>query len=85
MGASPARLLFASVHGYLDPFSGAALATRDLLEPRAARGHVCRVLSTGVLDYQAETPLAPILGGLGVPIHRVRAALSRGAGPTSSI
>ena len=32
------RLLFASIHGYLDPSSGAALATRDLLELLAARG-----------------------------------------------
>ena len=26
------RLLFASIHSYLDPSSGAALATRELLE-----------------------------------------------------
>ena len=31
------RLLFASIHSYLDPASGAALATRELLELMAAR------------------------------------------------
>ena len=31
------RLLFASIHSYLDPASGAALATRELLELLAAR------------------------------------------------
>ena len=55
------RLLFASIHGYLDPSSGAPLATRDLLELLAARGVDCRVLSTGVLDYERETPLETVL------------------------
>jgi hypothetical protein len=51
------RLLFASIHSYLDPSSGAALATRDLLELRAARGWNGRAGSCGVLDYGEETPL----------------------------
>ena len=51
------RLLFASIHSYLDPSSGAALATRELLELLAARGWDCRALTCGVLDYQNETPL----------------------------
>ncbi len=34
----PSRLLFASTHSYLDPSSGAALATRELLELLAGRG-----------------------------------------------
>ena len=38
----PHRLLFASIHSYLDPSSGAALATRELLELLAARGWDCR-------------------------------------------
>ena len=31
------RLLFASIHSYLDPSSGAALATREVLELLSAR------------------------------------------------
>ena len=44
------RLLFGSIHCYLDPFSGAALCTRELLELLATRGMDCRVLTTGILD-----------------------------------
>ncbi len=72
------RLLFASIHGYLDPSSGAATATRDLLELLAAQGVDCRVLSTGVLDYFQETPLEPILSELGVPVRQPEAVLSWG-------
>jgi glycosyltransferase involved in cell wall biosynthesis len=72
------RLLFASCHGYIDPSNGAATATRDLLELLAARGVDCRVLSTGVLDYHQETPLAPLLETLDVEVRDVRAGLSAG-------
>ncbi len=72
------RLLFASCHGYLDPSSGAALATRDVLELLAARGVDCRVLSTGVLDYERETPLAAVLDPLGVPYDHATAPLPGG-------
>jgi glycosyltransferase involved in cell wall biosynthesis len=72
------RLLFASCHGYVDHASGAALATRDILAVLAARGVDCRVLSTGVLDYERETPLAPLLDDLGVPVRRAAATLSGG-------
>lgn len=78
MTGAPLRLLFASVHSYIDPSNGAATATRDLLERLAARGHDCRVLSTGVLDYERETPLGPVLEVLDVPIRRVEATLARG-------
>ena len=61
MSVDPLRLLFASVHGYVDPSNGAATATRSLMEMLAARGHDCRVLSTGVLDYAGETPLGEVL------------------------
>ncbi len=44
------RLLFSSIHCYLDPSSGAALCTPELLELLAARGIDCRVLTTGILD-----------------------------------
>jgi glycosyltransferase involved in cell wall biosynthesis len=73
------RLLFASIHSYLDPSSGAALATRDLLELLVARGHDCRSLTAGVLDYERETSLAAVLGPMEVPHVRTRAKLSGGA------
>lgn len=63
----PLRLLFASFHCYIDPSSGAAWATRDLLELLATRGVACRALSAGVLDYDREVPLAAVLAPLGVP------------------
>jgi glycosyltransferase involved in cell wall biosynthesis len=71
-------LLFASIHSYLDPSSGAALATRELLELLASRGWDCRSLTCGVLDYQNETPLEDVLTAVDRPIERARAALSRG-------
>ena len=73
-----ARLLFASVHGYVDHASGAALATRDILSLLAARGVDCRVLSTGVLDYEHETPLASVLESLGVSAEPTPASLGGG-------
>ena len=50
------------------------------MELLAARGVDCRVLTTGVLDYRAETPLGPILAALGVPVRTGRAALAGGGG-----
>jgi hypothetical protein len=72
------RLLFASIHSYLDPSSGAALATREVLQLFAARGWDCRALSCGVLDYAEETPLDDILSTLERPTPRAGAALSLG-------
>jgi glycosyltransferase involved in cell wall biosynthesis len=72
------RLLFASIHGYLDPSSGAALATRELLELLAARGWDCRVLTCGVLDYQRETTLDEVLAAMDLPARCSQAALARG-------
>jgi glycosyltransferase involved in cell wall biosynthesis len=72
------RLLFASTHSYLDPSSGAALATRELLELLAGRGWDCRALACGVLDYQNETPIEDVLASIGRPTPRSGAALSRG-------
>jgi glycosyltransferase involved in cell wall biosynthesis len=72
------RILFASSHGYIDPSSGAALATRDLMELLASRGIDCRVLSTGVLDFARETPLQSVLTPLNVPISRAAATLPGG-------
>ncbi|WP_165070893.1 glycosyltransferase [Paludisphaera rhizosphaerae] len=60
------RLLFASVHGYVDPSSGAACATRDALELLASRGVECRVASTGILSYDRARPVEPLLEAAGV-------------------
>jgi glycosyltransferase involved in cell wall biosynthesis len=72
------RLLFASIHSYLDPSSGAAVATRELLELLAARGWDCRALACGLLDYERETPLDDVLAAMDRSAQRVGASLSRG-------
>ena len=72
------RLLFASVHGYLDPSSGAALGTRDVLELLAARGVDCRALTAGLLDYDRDTPPEAVLGRMGVAYDRAEADLANG-------
>ncbi len=71
------RLLFASIHSYLDPSSGAAMASRELLELLTIRGWDCRVLACGVLDYQRETPLEEALATMELPAARAAAGLSR--------
>jgi len=48
------HILFSSIHCYLDPSSGAALCTRELLERLAGRGMDCRVLTTGILDPEPK-------------------------------
>ena len=70
------RLLFASTHSYLDPSSGAALCTRELLELLAARGMDCRVFCAGVLDHEQETSVDEVLGSLGLSANRLQAELS---------
>jgi len=72
------RLLFASIHSYLDPSSGAAMASREVLELLTARGWDCRALACGVLDYQRETPLDEVLATLELPGGHASASLSRG-------
>jgi hypothetical protein len=74
----PHRLLFASIHSYLDPSSGASLATRELLELLAARDWDCRAFTCGVLDFAQETPLQDVLASIEHPTAPVTAALSRG-------
>jgi hypothetical protein len=63
----PMRLLFASIHCYLDPSSGAALCTLELLELRAGREMDCRVLTTGILDPERETSPDEVLATLELP------------------
>ena len=72
------RLPFSSIHCYLDPSSGAALCTRELLELLAARGMDCRVLTTGVLDPERETTLDEVLATLELPCQRFWAELGVG-------
>jgi hypothetical protein len=72
------RLLFSSIHCYLDPASGAALCTRELLELLAARGMDCRVLTTGILDPERETALEEVLAALELPDRRFQAELRTG-------
>ena len=76
------RLLFSSIHCYLDPSSGAALCTctRELLELLAGRGMDCRVLTIGVLDPERETSLDEVLAALGA----LRRAIPGGAGTGQS-
>jgi hypothetical protein len=69
------RLLFASIHSYLDPSGGAALSTRELLEMLAARGADCQALTAGVLDYERETTLDEVLAGPDLPSQRFQADL----------
>ncbi len=72
------RLLFSSIHCYLDPSSGAALCTRELLELLAARGIDCRVLTTGILDPERETSLDEVLATLELPVQRFQAEMRPG-------
>ena len=55
------RVLFSSYHCYLDPSSGAALATRDLLELLASRGWPCRAFCGPHLDFEESRPLEQLL------------------------
>ena len=79
------RLLFASIHSYLDPSSGAALGTRELLELLAARSWDSRALTCGVLDYAQETPLDDVLCTLERPTPRVGRRSRAAARPRSLI
>ena len=72
------RLLFSSIHCYLDPASGAALCTRELLELLAGRGMDCRVLTTGILDPERETTLDEVFAVLELPDRRFQAELRTG-------
>jgi len=72
------RMLFSSIHCYLDPSSGAALCTRRLLELLAGRGMDCRVLTTGILDPERETSLDEVLATLELPTQRFQAELGTG-------
>jgi len=59
-GSKP-RLLFCSYHSYLDPSSGAAQSTRDLLEMLAGHGWKCAVLSGPEIDLGKKASFENIL------------------------
>ena len=71
------RLLFSSIHCYLDPSSGAALCMRELLELLAGPAD-CRWLTTGILDTERETSLDEVLATLELPIQRFQAEMGTG-------
>ena len=62
-----ASLLCCSYHCIVDPSSGAAQATRDLLALLAGRGWDCRVLCGPRVDFEMHHPLQQVLAddGLG--------------------
>ncbi len=66
------RLLFSSLPCYLDPSSGAALCTRELLKLLVARGIDCRVLTTGILEPERETSLDGCSPGQSFPSNGFR-------------
>jgi glycosyltransferase involved in cell wall biosynthesis len=63
----PPRLLFCSYHCLVDPSSGAALATCDLLELLAARGWACGAFCGPHLDFERAPPFAEVLRSRGLP------------------
>src|SRR6185437_15778738 len=65
------RILFCSYHCYIDPSSGAALATRDLLELLTQRGWPCGVVCGPTLDFEGGGPLEQILADQRLPVERL--------------
>ena len=61
------RVLFCSYHSYIDPGSGAALSTRDLLEWLARHGWHCRVFSGAEFDGAEGGALPALLAAQQVP------------------
>ena len=53
----PQKLLFASIHSYLDPSSGAALATRELLELLAHAGGIAEHFLAVCSTFKKTLPL----------------------------
>ena len=68
------RLLFASYHCFLDPSSGAAIATRDLLELLHTQGWSSRVLCGPQLDFERNESLAQLLSDQNVPFEEKASA-----------
>jgi glycosyltransferase involved in cell wall biosynthesis len=62
-------VLFCSYHCYVDPSSGAALSTRDILELLAGRGWACGVLCGPHLDFEEPESLEQLLTDHGLPFE----------------
>jgi hypothetical protein len=73
-------VLVSSIHCYLDPSSGAALCTRELLELQAGRGMDCRVLMTGISVPEPEMSLDEVLTTLELTARRFQAQVGTGGG-----
>ncbi len=63
------RILFASYHCYLDPSSGAALSTRDMLEMLTARDWPVRVFCGPLLDHGPAERVEQIVSDLRIPFE----------------
>src|SRR4051812_13635175 len=79
------RLLFASIHGYLDPSGGAAICTLEMLELLAGRGWDCRSLTCGVFDYQEETTVDALLDNLKLDGSARKMGATLGPGGTAEV
>ena len=66
------RILFSSIHNYLDLGSGAAVTTREELLELVRRGHQARTLCGALFDgvRVGEEELGKTLGRLGIPAQR---------------
>jgi hypothetical protein len=74
------RLFFCSYHCYLDPSSGAALATRDLLELLTGVGWPCGVFCGPHLDDEQAPSLERLLHDHLLPVD-VRRGVRVRSGP----
>ena len=63
------RLLFASYHCFIDPSSGAAIATRDLLEGLHSRGWSTKVLTGPAVDFEKGESPAQLLADQHIPFE----------------
>lgn len=70
--SSQPRMLFASYHCYVDPSSGAAGSTRDMLQMLAARGWPTRVVCGPRLDHADCRSPRRTIEEAGLPIEEKR-------------
>ena len=70
------RILFASLHGYIDPSNGASTATRDLLELLTSRGHDCRAFTATLFDFAREVSAESLLHEASVSFRKATATLA---------
>ncbi len=73
------KILFASSRCVIDPSSGAAIATRELLESLVTLGVDCRAFCMGIFDYHHETRPEDVLSSLEAEVHMALAEAASGA------